>query len=630
MNGQRFLSVDWLLLRLIAGVALVVIGPLALGLYLLSQLQFEHAVDAERRSAAFQARMLEVMLRHEMIENDRAQIERLLEEIALSPDVQEVMILDHDGVVRMASDASRLGQVIAKDSATCKVCHGKRAHDRREWLLLDEESGPLIRSMRPIWNREACHRCHDPENRINGVLILDLSMAGPQAQLATDRAWILAGTSIVAGVLLCGLGLLFRRVVLNRLYRLGDTARGIAAGELSQRATVDADDLIGELATDFNSMADSVTRLLTEVQEREAQMNDIVNGLDDGLIVLDREHKVLVANASFCQRSGNIQSSARGRPCRELTGHQHDPAAPECPAARCFATGEPQRAIINVPRADGKDMRTEEVLASPVTDDDGTVVSVVELWRDITQRIRDEEQLAAVERLSSLGALASGLAHEMNTPLASMLTSAEGLLARVDESGPSGPLEPQRDAIREGAEIIRQQVLRCRKATEQFRRFTRGIPPSVEPLDLRQVVEGVVSLVAPTARDAQVVVELEGEVDVPPVSANPELVQHVVLNLLINAIQSFGPEGGRVVVTLETLDDVRIQVRDTGSGIAGRALERLFEPFRSAKLHGTGLGLFLSRSFMRRFGGDVKVVETAAGQGSCFEIVFRRAGEIDS
>jgi two-component system NtrC family sensor kinase len=270
------------------------------------------------------------------------------------------------------------------------------------------------------------------------------------------------------------------------------------------------------------------------------------------------------------------------------------------------------------------------VLASPVTDDDGKVVSVVELWRDITQRIRDEEQLAAVERLSSLAALASGLAHEMNTPLASMLTCAEGLLGRVDESGQSGPLEPQREAIRESADVIRQQVLRCRKATEQFRRFTRGIPPSVEPLDLRQAVEGVVSLVAPTARDAHVAVELEGAADIPPVRANPELVQHVVLNLLINAVQSFGPEGGRVVVTLETLDDVRIRVTDTGSGIAARAREHLFEPFRSAKLHGTGLGLFLSRSFMRRFGGDVRVVETMPGQGSCFEVVFRRAGGLDS
>jgi len=100
-----------------------------------------------------------------------------------------------------------------------------------------------------------------------------------------------------------------------------------------------------------------------------------------------------------------------------------------------------------------------------------------------------------------------------------------------------------------------------------------------------------------------------------------------VLNLLVNAIQSCAPDGGRVVVSIAINGDVRILVRDTGCGIRLEDRRHLFEPFRSRKPQGTGLGLFLSRTFVRRFGGDIRLVESEVSVGSCFEIVFRRVVE---
>jgi len=105
------------------------------------------------------------------------------------------------------------------------------------------------------------------------------------------------------------------------------------------------------------------------------------------------------------------------------------------------------------------------------------------------------------------------------------------------------------------------------------------------------------------------------------------VVQHVVLNLLVNAIQSCPPDGGSVEVSVEVDEDVRVRVRDSGCGIRAEDRKHLFEPFRSRKPQGTGLGLFLSRTFMRRFGGDVRLVESVAGMGSCFEIIFQRSTE---
>jgi len=251
------------------------------------------------------------------------------------------------------------------------------------------------------------------------------------------------------------------------------------------------------------------------------------------------------------------------------------------------------------------------------------VSQVVEVWRDITERVRDEEHLAEIERLSSLGVLASGLSHEVNTPLATTLACSEGILGRLDEHHTAGPETLQ--AIRESAAIIREQVLRCRTITTQFLRFARGIPPSTEPIDLQQVVRGIIALAQPSAREAGIGLELQNDGPVPLVTANTEVVQHVALNVLVNAIESFSQPGGTIVVRFIVDDGVRMQIRDNGCGIPPDVQRHLFEPFRTRKPRGTGLGLFLSRTFMRRFGGDVRLVDSIVGRGSCIEIIFSPA-----
>jgi signal transduction histidine kinase len=263
-----------------------------------------------------------------------------------------------------------------------------------------------------------------------------------------------------------------------------------------------------------------------------------------------------------------------------------------------------------------------EVYASPVFDDDGQVAQVVEVWRDITERVREEQHLAEIERLSSLGVLASGLSHEVNTPLASTLTCSEAILDQLDgvdiETLRAGTLE----SVRESADTIREQVLRCRTITDHFLRFARGIPPAVEPIDLQTVVRNVMTLAGPTAREAGIDLRLEGDGPVPVVTANTEVVQHVVLNLLVNAIESFSGSGGSIVARFILDDHIRLQVRDDGCGIPPEVQRHLFEPFRTQKPRGTGLGLYLSRTFMRRFNGDVRLIDSVPGRGSCIEVVF--------
>lgn len=621
------IAFDRLTVRLAIGIAVLIVAPLGVGLYFVSQRQFDRGIAARQRAAESENRILEVALRHQMIDRDSSLMTAVLREVASHPEVRDVMIVDHEGEVRISSRASRVGEKLGRDSPTCLVCHAKDPVERDRWVRLGGATGDILRTVRPIENRPECHSCHGSKARFNGMLLLDISLDQLERELNRDLTSIAIGAAVLALLILSGVGLLVRTLILKRLAGVGGAARQIAAGNLSERVPVGGDDVITALATDFNEMARSVSRLVAEVQEQEAQLSSVMNSLDDGLLVLDREGRVVACNRSFSRRVNTTPEALLTTSCHDSVSGLL-PCCQEgqgCPVARCIATGEVQRAVFRIRTPDGETSRVDEVYASPVLDDRGTVVQVVEMWRDITERVKEEERLAEIERLVSLGVLASGFSHEVNTPLASMLTSAESVIARIDESRGGAVSADLLPAIRESAQVIRTQVRRCRQTTDLFLRFSRGIPPSLEPLDLGARVAEVVALVHATAQENRVSVRLEPPAEPPIVAANAEVVQHVVLNLLVNAIQSCAPDGGRVDVSIDVDDDVRIRIRDSGCGIAAEHRTHLFEPFRSQKPQGTGLGLFLSRAFVRRFGGDVRLVESELGVGSCFEVVFRRA-----
>lgn len=628
---ERLGGINRLTLRLSLAITALVTSLLGLGLYVLSAHHYDAMVEGRRHAAELQNRILEAALRHQMLEKHAkgALIASILREVGSQPEVQSVMILDHDGVVRQSNRDELVGKHFSRDSATCLVCHQKAPIERNHWAVLDVSGGEVLRSVQPIENRPECYGCHTPDKRLNGILILDVSLAGLRAQLIRDRAWMIAATATLGVLLLASVGLIVRRLILTRLAKLGATARSIAAGDLTKRAEVVGDDTITWLAMDFNDMANAVVGLVTEVQERESQLANVMNSVDDGLVVFDRDFRIVAANHAFGRRFGTHPEALHGRRCREaLSGAPCcETGGTSCTTARCLSSGEVQRATFHVPSHGDEPGHVEEVHSSPVFDENGEVLQVVEIWRDISERVAEETRLAELERLESLGALASGFSHEVNTPLATTLTCAEAILGRVDGSVNGGPVPGELREIREMAETIRGQVLRCRKITEQFRRFSRGIPPSTEPVDLMEVVSSLVTLVAPTARQSAVTVRLEAGEHVPLVTANAEVVQHVLLNLLVNAIQSFENGGGTVTVSCDVGADVRLRIRDDGCGVPDGARHRLFEPFRTSRPRGTGIGLFLSRGIMRRFNGDVRLVESEVGVGSCFEVVFMRARE---
>ncbi|MGE5246525.1 MAG: sensor histidine kinase [Betaproteobacteria bacterium] len=592
------------------GVTAAVTLATGVGAYFYSTHHFRTLLDGERRTALEQGELMRAALEHQMIENDRSLIGQLVRTFGSEAGVVNVVLVDRTGRVQYSS-APPDPTEFRLDSPTCQACHRLPPEQRGSSRVLETREGMVLRTVVPFRNREACHRCHDPSHRINGVMILDRDAGELRATMNHDLRWLVGSSAALALVLIAAIALLVRFVVLRRLQRFETTARQIAQGDLARRVPAAGSDTIAWLASEFNTMADSVTGLLGEVRNERERLETVINSIDDGIVVLDPQRKVVAANDAFLRRAGQTRRLF-GCSCRDVAPGGCTATA-DCPTLACIESGERQVRICERTLPDGSRV-WEEVHASPIRGAAGDVTQVVEVWRDISDRRAAEARLAESHRLASLGLLASGFSHEMNTPLGTVLTCVEGILRDARARGDG----EEWARISESAGIAREQILRCRTVTQHFLRLSRGQSAGGDIFELRRPIEAVARLIAPAAREHGVTIELEPLSDGALVCADEAALQHALINLLLNAVQACQP-GGSVRVSLVAADPIAIRVADNGCGISPADQQRIFEPFFGLRAGGTGLGLFLALTFVRGCGGDISVT-SAPGRGSTFEV----------
>jgi two-component system, NtrC family, sensor kinase len=600
------------------GITAAVSSVLAVAAYVYSRHHFDTMLGTAREMGVEQGELIRTALEHQMIENDRTLIGRMIESFGRQPNVERVVILDREGRVRYSSVPAAQNSDLQIGSPTCQACHRYPAELRGPSRVIEARGGTVLRTVVPFRNREQCHACHDPAHRINGILILDRDVGAVRASIDRDLGWLVGGTGAATLVLVGAIATILRVAILRRLQRFETTARQIAAGDLDRRVPTDGSDTISWLAREFNAMADSVTGLVGEVRDQRERLETVINSIDDGIVVLDGTRRVIAANDAFLARTGGTREAILGCCCRETGVAGCD--VEQCPTSACMRTAARQVRLCERPDGNGR-VRWEEIHASPITGADGQVTHVVEVWRDITDRRAAEATLAESHRLASLGLLASGFSHELNTPLATILTCVEGILRGV---GPAGPAEADRGWVAESATIARDQVLRCRSVTQHFLRMARGQSSPGEVVNPWAVVSAAARLVDPTARASGVALAVTPPDRELRVRIDESALQHTVINLLLNAVQACRG-GGTVQVGVGGDDPIRVTVCDNGCGIPPEQLTRIFEPFYSMRKGGTGLGLFLALDFVRAHGGDI-TVSSEVGAGSRFEVTLPAMG----
>lgn len=264
--------------------------------------------------------------------------------------------------------------------------------------------------------------------------------------------------------------------------------------------------------------------------------------------------------------------------------------------------------------------RTVNAAIAPLVARNMEIVGRIVIVDDITERMELEAQLAQADKLSSIGLLAAGVAHEVNTPLAVISSYTQMLAKQVRSDERMAPL----------LDKITQQTFRASEIVNGLLNFSRTGGAEFQPVDLNVVIADTLKLLEPQLRAARVRLETSFEKDVPPILGNPGRLQQVFLNLFLNAKDAMD-SGGALRIATRANDHVEVDVSDTGSGIAVEHMQRIYDPFfttkgtvREGRRRGTGLGLAVSYGIIQEHAGKIQVA-SQPGCGTSFHLEFPMA-----
>jgi two-component system, NtrC family, sensor kinase len=367
--------------------------------------------------------------------------------------------------------------------------------------------------------------------------------------------------------------------------------------------------------TGYVSIALENARLYQSLEQKALQnqalkefSESIVESINAGVLACNLDQEVEAWNSAMEQLYGLDRAQAVGRTLGEIFPPElmaELTAAPE--AKQDFSLYK-----FRLRTVDGRQLIVNLSL-TPLVGRDGDVIGRLLIVNDLTERVSLEDQLVQAEKLSSIGLLAAGVAHEVNTPLAVITSQAQMLMRQF----------PAEDTQAKTLDKIIKQAFRASEIVNNLLKFSRVSSSEYNDLDLNKVIHETLSLLEPMLRASKIVLSLQLTPDLAPVYGNAVRLQQVFMNLIVNARDAM-PFGGELTLATEAEDStVRVEVSDNGVGIPTDHLHKIFDPFFTTKStsRGTGLGLAVSYGIIREHSAKVHV-ESQVGKGTTFRLEF--------
>ncbi|GLC28435.1 PAS domain S-box protein [Roseisolibacter agri] len=358
-------------------------------------------------------------------------------------------------------------------------------------------------------------------------------------------------------------------------------------------------------------------RAQEDVLASEARYSRLVESASDAIFTIDSLGRLTSVNRAMELATGHPRATLIGQHCSAVA----DPRDREAVVAIVEATlrGERVRRELRYRDRQGR-ARVASVITSPVVEH-GVVDGALGVVRDVTGERRLAEQLLQREKLAAMGQLVSGVAHELNNPLAGVLAFSELLLAEPALDAASGP---EARELRELTDTIHREARRAARIVGKLLAFARQHPPQRAATDLNRVVLDALDLRRYALRAQQVDIVLELDYELPATLADGPQLQQVFLNLITNAEHALVRHAGERRLTVRTRRDEQrlfVVVADSGPGLTPEDRQRIFEPFFTTKPvgEGTGLGLAVSSGIVREHGGRLSV-DVAPGGGAAFTV----------
>jgi PAS domain S-box-containing protein len=347
-----------------------------------------------------------------------------------------------------------------------------------------------------------------------------------------------------------------------------------------------------------------------EVRRAERHLASVVECANDVVVSLDPQGHIVTWNRAAETVSGLRAEQVKGQPLLSLCAAAQQPVMAQM--LHGLARGEGvQHTEANLLTAHGQEVPIAWS-CSPMRDDAGGAVGIVAVGRDLTERRRLEAQLIQSAKMASMGVMAGGIAHELRNPLGIISASAQLLLERPDDA----------QLHSEGAQKIHAATQRASLIIENLLKFARPSGERMREVDLHAVLEAALALLAHQMTLEKVAWQKEFQPGLPRVRGNPELLQQVFINLILNACNAM-PQGGTLMVATRATKtgQVEIQFSDTGRGIPTEHLTKVFDPFFTTMPvgKGIGLGLSISYSLIQQHQGTIEAT-SQAGKGSTFTV----------
>ena len=356
-------------------------------------------------------------------------------------------------------------------------------------------------------------------------------------------------------------------------------------------------------------------RVKAEELDRMREFSEnILESLNDGLAVINRDDRVIRWNRRLEELYGVRHENAVDRPMSEIF---EDGFFETLRAAR--RESPEGAAIYRVPlttRHDPPRRVLVNVATTPLRDSDGAIAGSIVVIEDISTRVQLEEQLQISEKMASIGLLAAGVAHEVNTPLTGISSYTQMLLQGAEPDDPKTRM----------LEKIERQTFRAAKIVNGLLNLARPAQVDSGPVDVNAVINDVLALLEHQLRNSRIQVRKELASTAPVVQGIEYKLQQVFLNLFLNARDAMPKGGWLTIVTRGGADEATVEVADTGSGIPADHLSRIYDPFFTTKDigRGTGLGLSITYGILQEHGGNI-TCDSNVGQGTRFTMTLPMA-----
>jgi two-component system, NtrC family, sensor kinase len=338
---------------------------------------------------------------------------------------------------------------------------------------------------------------------------------------------------------------------------------------------------------------------------------NILESLNDGLAVLNRDDRVVRWNRRLEELYGIRHEDAVDRRIAEIFDEGFYDTLRT--ARRESPDGAAVYRVPLVTRHDPPHRVLVNLATTPLRGSDGAIAGTIVVMEDISSRVQLEEQLQISEKMASLGLLAAGVAHEVNTPLTGISSYTQMLLQGAE------PDDPKTKVL----EKIERQTFRAAKIVNGLLNLARPAQVDSGPVDVNAVINDVLSLLEHQLRTGSIQVRKELAPVAPIVLGIEYKLQQVFLNLLLNARDAMPKGGWLSIVTRGGLNEASIEIADTGSGIPADYLSRIYDPFFTTKDigKGTGLGLSITHGIVQEHGGTI-TCDSSVGQGTRFTLTL--------